>query len=269
MRLADRSLTPNRFRHLMNAWPPLFAQGIRVTHVSDDWSKGRLELKLNRFIANMHGAAFGGTLFSMTDVLFGTLVMQRLGTHKYEAWTRTGSFEYIRPGGRGSYLDVEVTDELVEQILAETEGGYSTVVPYTSVIRDKNGGIVGIGQQDLYVRRRGRGKPPANPAQLEHVAGENLIAAGRTLARMSLRGEANRDRLVEHERVARRCIRPEAVAVAWLDGVLDEDHLSIEDFRAAGLPAVVMEALTAAEPGPDARSLLAEVAEARESLDKY
>lgn len=269
MKLVGRSLTPNRLRFLLNGWPPLFAQGIRITHIADDWSRGRLELKLNRFIANMHGAAFGGSLFSMTDVLFGVLVMQRLGTDKYEAWTRTGSFEYIRPGSRGTYLEVEVSDELIERILAETDGGFSTVVPYTSVIRDKNGGIVGIGQQDLYVRRRGRRKPPANPAQLEHVAGENLIAAGRTLARMGLRGEANRDRLVRQERIARRCIRPEAVAVAWLDGVLDRGHLYAEDLRAAGLPDVVMDALTLRDPGPEAQSLIDEVTEARESLDKY
>ena len=195
---AGKRLTPNRLRHLLNGWPPLAAMGIRITHVADDWSRGRLELRLNRLNANMHGAAFGGTLFSMTDVLFGTLVMQRLGVDKYEAWTRTGSFEYIQPGRRGSYLEVEATDELIAQILAETEGGFSTVVPYTSVIRDHDGGIVGIGQQDLYVRRRGIGKPPPNPAQIEHVAGENLIAAGRTLARLGLRGPEHRERLTQH-----------------------------------------------------------------------
>lgn len=263
------SMTPDRFRHILNIWPPLAAMGIRITHVSDDWSHGRLELRLNRLNANMHGAAFGGTLFSMTDVLFGMLVMQRLGTDRYEAWTRTGSFEYIRPGSRGCYLEIEVSDELVDRILAETEGGYSTVVPYTSVIRDRDGGVVGIGQQDLYVRRRGRRKPPANPAVIEKVAGENLIAAGRTLARLGLRGTENRARLTEHERVARRCITPEARAVAWLDGVLDLGAVTVDDYRAAGLPAVVIEALTAERPGAAARQLRSEVDVARTSLQKY
>ena len=266
---AGTKLTPNRLRHLLNAWPPLIAMGIRITHIADDWSRGHLELRLNRLNANMHGAAFGGTLFSMTDVLFGTLVMQRLGVDRYEAWTRTGSFEYIRPGRRGAYLDVEASDELIEQILAETEGGFSTVVPYTSVIRDKDGGIVGIGQQDLYVRRRGVGKPPPNPAQIEHVAGENLIAAGRTLARLGLRGAEHRELLTEHERMARRCVRPEARAVAWLDGVLEYGAVTLDDYRAAGLPDVVIEALASDNPGSAAMSLRAEVIDARESLGKY
>lgn len=268
-KLAEGSLTPNRLRHLLNTWPPLAAMGIRITHIADDWSRGHLELKLNRLNANMHGAAFGGTLFSMTDVLFGTLVMQRLGVDRYEAWTRTGSFDYIQPGRRGAYLDVEADDALIDRILAETEGGFSTVVPYTSVIRDRDGGIVGIGQQDLYVRARGIGKPPANPAQIEHVTGENLIAAGRTLARLGLRGPQHRERLTQHERMARRCIRPEARAVAWLDGVLELGDVSLDDFRAAGLPDVVIEALSSDHPGDAAMSLRAEVVQARESLGRY
>lgn len=269
-RLADRAgASPTKARRLLNMYPPLFGSGIYITDIAPDWSRGRLELRLNPLIANMHGAAFGGSLFSMTDVLFGTLVMQRLGVEEYEAWTRTGSFEFIRPGRRGTYLEVEVTDELIDQIKAEVDPGYSTVVSYTSVVRSKDGGVVGIGQQDLYVRRRGGEKPKPNPAQLEGVRGQNLIAAARTLARLGLREPERREHLVENERVARRCIRPEAQAVAWLVDVLPLGFTSLAEYKAAGLPAEVIEALTEENPGAVAKSLLAEVAEAKESLKKY
>ncbi len=267
--IQQKSQTPEGLRTMLNAWPPLLASGIRITEISDDWSYGRLELKLNKVIANMHGAAFGGTLFSMTDVLFGTLVMFRLGVDEFEAWTRTGSFEYIRPGRRGTYLEVEISDELVQRIHEETEGGYSTVIDYTSVVRDKDGGLVGIGQQDLYVRRRSGKKPPANPNQLDRVSGENLISAARTLARLGLREPEHRGLLVQHERVARRCIYPEARAVAWLEGVLEYGFTSVEEYKAAGLPPVVIEALTSDNPGEEAQRLLEEVARARASLGEY
>ena len=133
------------------------AAGVRITHIADDWSAGRLELNLRWWNRNMHGAGFGGTLFSMTDVLFGTLVMGRLGSD-YEAWTRTGTFQYLSPGRRGAYLDVEVTDELLawmKEVVAED--GYCNV-PYTSVIYNKDGSVAGIGQQDLHVRPRRSGK---------------------------------------------------------------------------------------------------------------
>ncbi|MBV7295882.1 DUF4442 domain-containing protein [Corynebacterium sp. TAE3-ERU12] len=259
-RFADR-VTPGMLRQFLNAWPPLAAAGIRITDIASDWSGGRLELRVNRLNANMHGVAFGGTLFSMTDVLFGTLVMQRLGS-EYEAWTRTGSFEFIRPGRRGTYLEVEVSDELIDQIHADLAGGYSTVVQYTSVVRDAGGGLVGIGHQDLYVRRRGGMKPPPNPNLVNRVAGENLIAAARTMARLGWRDEL--ERLTEHERVARRCIDPRARAVAWLQGVPGAD----EDFIAAGMPPEVMDAINGKRT-PESVPLLDEVDAARASLAQY
>ena len=261
--------SPNTVRRMLNFYPPLSGSGIYITDIAPDWSHGRIELRLTPLTANMHGAAFGGSLFAMTDVLFGVLVMQRLGVDEYEAWTRTGSFEFIRPGKRGTYLEVNISDEMIAQIKAETEGGYSTVASYTSVVRSKDGGVVGIGQQELYVRRRGGNKPPMNPATLESVRGQNLIAAARTLARLGLREPERREQLVEHERVARRCIRPEAQAVAWLQDVLPYGFTSLAEYEAAGLPEEVIDALTAENPGPEALSLLAEVAEARESLQKY
>ena len=52
----------------------------------------------------MHGAAFG-TLFSMTDVLFGTLVMRAVD--RYGAGPAPVP-SVRQPGRRGSYLEVEV-----------------------------------------------------------------------------------------------------------------------------------------------------------------
>lgn len=69
--------------------------------------------------------------------------------------------------------------------------------------------------------------------------------------------------------MARRCIRPEAQAVAWLVDVLPLGFTSLAEYKAAGLPAEVIEALTEENPGAVAKSLLAEVAEAKESLKKY
>ena len=266
---ASKQVSPKTVKTYLNAWPPLWGSGIHVAELADDWSYGRIELRLNRLTANMHGAAFGGALFSMTDVLFGTMVMHRMNPEKYEAWTRTGSFEYIRPGARGAYLEVRIDDELVRKIESETEGGYSTVVSYTSVVRNRDGSLVGIGQQDLYVRRRGGKKPPPNPNQLDQVAGENLIAAARTLARLGMRNLENRDRLVRHERIARRCIQPEARAIAWLQGVSELGAVGEEDYRAAGLPDVVLEALTSSNPSPLAQRYLDEVETAAASLEKY
>lgn len=178
--LVGRSMkSPSKMKGYMNLWPPLSGSGVKMTHISDDWSKARIELNLHWWNANMHGAAFGGTLFAMTDVMFGTLVARYLGKD-FEAWTRTGTFQFLSPGRDGAYLDVEITPELGEWMRATVaEDGYANV-PYTSVIRNKDGSIVGIGQQDLHVRPRGGGKRAEKPQQATRPRGlvlESLATA--------------------------------------------------------------------------------------------
>ena len=162
-KLIAKSLsTPNNMRKWMSAWPPLLFSGIKLTHVSEDWSYGRIQLNMRFWNQNMHGAAFGGTLYSMTDVLFGTLVARRMGV-EYEAWTRTGTFQYLQPGRDGAYLEVEVPDEMVAWIKQTIEKDGYCNVPYTSIVKNKDGSVVGIGQQDLHVRPRGVGNAPNAP----------------------------------------------------------------------------------------------------------
>lgn len=148
--------SPRAFERGLAIWPPLAGDGVRVHNIADDWSYGEVVLHSGPLTQNMHGAAFGGTLFAMTDFLFGTLVMKRLGRN-YEAWTRTGQFQFLSPGRNGARMPVKVTDELCEEILAgiEADGYYN--VAFTCVITNPDGSVAGVGQQDLHVRpRKGR-----------------------------------------------------------------------------------------------------------------
>lgn len=147
--------SPRLFAAAMSAYPPLFAAGVRIRDIPDDWSSAHLVLKVNRLNSNAHGAAFGGSLFSMTDAMFGMLVMQRLG-REYEAWTRTGTFQYINPGRNNAHTTVHVTDAMVEQIKHEIASDGFCNIPYTTVITNDDGSTVGIGQQELHCRLRKR-----------------------------------------------------------------------------------------------------------------
>lgn len=145
--------SPRLFAAAMSAYPPLFAAGVRIRDIPDDWSSAHLVLKVNRLNSNAHGAAFGGSLFSMTDAMFGMLVMQRLG-REYEAWTRTGTFQYINPGRNNAHATIRVTDAMVEQIKHEIASDGFCNIPYTTVITNDDGSTVGIGQQELHCRLR-------------------------------------------------------------------------------------------------------------------
>ncbi|MGO3361973.1 MAG: PaaI family thioesterase [Corynebacterium sp.] len=153
--------TPRGLQQVTRFWPPLAGSGVRIRSVADDWSHGEVVLRLSPMTRTPNNAAFGGTLFAMTDILFGTLVMRRLGSD-YEAWTRTGTFQFLNPGQDGAALLVDVDDDMVARIRERVAtDGYDNV-SYTSVIHNPDGAVVGIGQQDLHVRpRKGREDSPA------------------------------------------------------------------------------------------------------------
>lgn len=148
--------TPRGLQRVTNIWPPLAGSGIKMRRISSDWSHGEVVLKLSPMNRTPNNAAFGGTLFAMTDILFGTLVMRRLGSD-YQAWTRTGSFQFLNPGQDGASLVVDIDDEMASRIRSRVAADGYYNVAYTSVIHNPDGTVVGIGQQDLHVRpRKGR-----------------------------------------------------------------------------------------------------------------
>jgi acyl-coenzyme A thioesterase PaaI-like protein len=160
--------SPRAFERGLAIWPPLAGDGVRVHNVADDWSYGEVVLHAGPLTQNMHGAAFGGTLFAMTDFLFGTLVMKRLG-RDYEAWTRTGQFQFLSPGKDGARMPVHVTDELCREILdgIAADGFYN--VAFTCVITNRDGSVAGIGQQDLHVRPRKGSEAARTPGEPREV----------------------------------------------------------------------------------------------------
>ncbi|WP_420100310.1 PaaI family thioesterase [Corynebacterium sp.] len=148
--------TPRGLQQVTRFWPPLAGSGIRFRNIADDWSHGEVVLRLSPMNRTPNNAAFGGTLFAMTDILFGTLVARRMGLD-YEAWTRTGTFQFLNPGQDGALLSVDVDDDLVATIRDRVAADGYFNVSCTSVIRNPDGTVVGIGQQDLHVRpRKGR-----------------------------------------------------------------------------------------------------------------
>lgn len=251
--------SPRLFAAAMSAYPPLFAAGVRVRDISDDWSSAHLILKVNRLNNNAHGAAFGRSLFSMTDAMFGTLVMQRLG-REYEAWTRTGTFQYINPGRNNAHATVQITDAMVEQIKREIASDGFCNIPYTTVITNDDGSTVGIGQQELHCRlrkskshreqERGSSSPRVVNRRIEpHEArGITLLSlatavAWRAFGPASSSGEQhdadashNAATLTTLLSAARRIPDPEDRARYVVKKVLEENALTPQDIKEMGIP---------------------------------
>lgn len=106
---------PGKFRILASLYPPLLGSGIRIAHVSDDWTHGTVRMRVLRWTANAHGAAFGGALFSATDALYGMLLMGQLGKD-YEVWTKSARIDFLLPGKGTLTSSVRVEEAEVAEI---------------------------------------------------------------------------------------------------------------------------------------------------------
>lgn len=222
------------FRILLNAWPPLAASGVRLTEVSEDFTYARIEWRARALNLNLHGVAFGGTLFSMTDVGIGTLVAQYLG-RDYEAWTRMGTFQFLRPGLHGAYLEVTVPPELGAWIRDTVAADGYANVPYTSVIYNRDGSIVGISQQDLHVRPRGGGQRTIAPQQAEEPRGFILEHLATAVVWAAFGNDI--ERLTHLMSEQRRIPSPADQLRHVIAAALDETNTTVADLERLRIPA--------------------------------
>jgi acyl-coenzyme A thioesterase PaaI-like protein len=115
-------VSARRFRAISNLYPPLFFAGVRIEHISDDSTSITVRHRVSRWNKNLNGAAFGGTVYAMTDPFFGLLALRQLGSN-YRVWNTRSTIEFIRPGRGVIRTTMRVTPEEVEVIRQTTENG--------------------------------------------------------------------------------------------------------------------------------------------------
>jgi acyl-coenzyme A thioesterase PaaI-like protein len=146
-------MTANRLRWLFRLWPPFVFSGIRVTHIADDWSRARVELRERWFNRNYVGTHFGGSLFAMTDPFWMILLLRRLGPG-YRVWDRAGEIAFEKPGRGTVSADFTLDEATVEAIRAATAGGERHLQWFETAITDAGGEVVARVRKQVYVRRQ-------------------------------------------------------------------------------------------------------------------
>lgn len=145
---------PATFPYLARIYPPLLGAGIRVTSISADWTRGELSLHLHPWNANHNGTAFGGALFSATDVLYGTLLAGQLG-RKYTVATKEATIRFLRPGLGRLHCTVEVPSRQAEFAVNQLQSTRGIDMRNTTLLYDRNGRAVVEAEHVLHVKKRG------------------------------------------------------------------------------------------------------------------
>ncbi len=144
---------PARFRLLVGLYPPLLGAGVRVAHIAEDWTDGSIAMRVYPWTSNLHGAAFGGALFSATDVLYGMMLSAQLG-RDYEVWTKAASIDFHRPGRGTLRLRVQLSPEEADRIRGQAARDGAAEVIHQVEIVDGSAAVVASAQHTMRVRSR-------------------------------------------------------------------------------------------------------------------
>lgn len=143
---------PNMLKFFINIYLPLCFSGIKVLSIDSNFRHCRMKLKNRPWTRNAHGTQFGGGLFSMSDGIFGTMLLAILGINKYYVWDKKAKIEFKQPGIGAVFLDCHISDKLVEEIIENTKNGDKYFPVITGEMNDKKGNEVATITRTMYVR---------------------------------------------------------------------------------------------------------------------
>lgn len=144
---------PISMKYFINLYPPYLGAGVQVEQI--DYNKGFIIVKmpLTRWNRNIVGTQFGGSLYSMTDPFFMTLLMQKLGKD-YVVWDKSASIDFVKAGTGTVYAKFVIDNTEVETIKTLAKDGKAVFRNYElSIINDKNEVIANV-KKTVYIRLR-------------------------------------------------------------------------------------------------------------------
>lgn len=145
--------SPRTLKWGMNIWPPFLGAGVVVEHIDPEWRSVRVRLRRSPLNANYVGTQFGGSLFSMADPWFMLLVLRGLGSG-YVVWDQAGEIEFVSPGRRAIHATFSVSQEQLEQLRTQAEGGEKVLRWFETELTAPDGTVVARYRKRIYVRRK-------------------------------------------------------------------------------------------------------------------
>lgn len=119
-------LSPFVTRLMLNFFPPLFFNRIKIVKLSDDFTFCRVLVKKSVFNTNLQKSIFGGTMFSAGDPFQAIMYWQYFAHHNIhvQAWLKKAQISYRQPAFDSLQLEFKLTEtDIAEAKSALTETG--------------------------------------------------------------------------------------------------------------------------------------------------
>lgn len=140
-------------RWLINLYPPFLGAGIRITRLQPDWKAIDVEMKLTFWNRNYVGTHFGGSLYAMTDPFYMLMLIENLGPG-YVVWDKSAGIRFRKPGRGKVVAAFRLTDEQIEDLLAELKIQGKIEPTFTVEVKDEAGTVIAEVDKVLHIHKK-------------------------------------------------------------------------------------------------------------------
>lgn len=145
------TVSARKLKFLLNCYPPLWAAGIHVDRISDDYTFAQAHMSLRWYNRNFVGTHYGGSLYSISDPFYMLMFLHILGSN-YRVWDVGGKIDYLKPGKSTVTATFQISDEVIERIKQHTQAGEKYFETFPVEIVDESGEVIAKIERRLYFR---------------------------------------------------------------------------------------------------------------------
>lgn len=124
--------------YFFNFWPPFLGAGIKIDYISPDLTYVRVRLKKRPWTANIIGIQYGGSIFSMTDPFFMTILLMKMGKG-YRILDKSTTISYLKPGLTTLFAEFKIPEEQIAEIRAEVDQKGKLEKRFVATVTDTSG----------------------------------------------------------------------------------------------------------------------------------
>ena len=137
----------------INFYGPYVGAGVKLEKVSKDFRYAKVTMPLTFYNKNYLGTQFGGSLYSMVDPWYMLMLIKNLGKG-YIIWDKGATIQFKKPGKGKVHAEFNLTQEIIDEIIANVEVNTKMDKVFKVEIRDEVGTLICEVDKVVYIRRK-------------------------------------------------------------------------------------------------------------------
>jgi len=147
-------LTERQGRWLLNLYPPLLVQRIRIVEIAPGFTACRVRVAKSVLTRNLFGTTFGGTIFAAADPIHAILYWQVFARRgrSVQAWLKSARIEYRKPAATALTLAFALGERDIADAESALDRDGSFVRTFRTEALDTQGRVCAVVETEVYLR---------------------------------------------------------------------------------------------------------------------